>query len=123
LGRWSLLPVGRSVGLVCEAVPGRGEVPCVDESPIAMVGDIVVFKEGEDSSAVLVISSMVAEEWFARCARAVAWWAKLSSRMMGRGLPGVKARGSSPRILSRRRRAVACEYWVQSQVFAAPRSS
>ena len=54
MGRQSLLPVNISVGLVCKAVSGRGEVPSVDEGPIAVVGDVVMFKEGEDSLALFV---------------------------------------------------------------------
>ena len=54
MGRWSLLPVNRSIGLICEAVSGRGEVPSVDEGPIAVVGDVVAFEEGENSSALFV---------------------------------------------------------------------
>jgi hypothetical protein len=54
LGRWSLLPVDLSVGLVCEAVSGRGEVPSVDEGPVAVVGDVVMFKEGKGSAALFV---------------------------------------------------------------------
>ena len=54
MGRWSLLPVDLSVGLICEAVSGRGEVPSVDEGPIAVVGDVVTFEEGEDSVALFI---------------------------------------------------------------------
>ena len=54
MGRRSLLPVDCSIGLVCEAVSGRGEVSSVDESPIAVVGDVVMFKEGEDLAALFV---------------------------------------------------------------------
>jgi hypothetical protein len=108
LGRWSLLPVDLSVGLICKAVSGRGEVPSVDEGPVAVVGDVILVKEGEDSAA-LFVSGLGDIEYGSRGAvcEAVAWWAKLSSRMMGRGLPGAKARGWSPQILSHRRRTVA----------------
>jgi hypothetical protein len=41
----------------------------------------------------------------------------LVGKAMGRGLLGAKARGWSPRILSRRRRAMAWEYWLQSLEF------
>jgi hypothetical protein len=54
LGHWSLLPVDLSVGLVCEAISGRGEVPSVDEGPVAMVGDVVLVKEDEDSTTLFV---------------------------------------------------------------------
>jgi hypothetical protein len=54
LGRWSLLPVALSVGLVCKAVSGRGEVPSVDEGPVSVVGDVVLVKEDENSAALFV---------------------------------------------------------------------
>jgi hypothetical protein len=54
LGRWSLLPVDLFIGLVCEAISGRGKVPSVDECPVSVVREVVLVKEDEDSAALFV---------------------------------------------------------------------
>jgi hypothetical protein len=54
LGQGSLLPVDLSIGLVCESILGRGKVPSIDEGPVAMVGEVVLVKEEEDTSALFV---------------------------------------------------------------------
>jgi hypothetical protein len=85
------------MGLLCEPIPGRGEVPSVDKGPVSMVRDIVLFKEDKDLAALFISdlgdikysgSGVVCE-----MGRAVVWWAKLSNKTMGKGLPGAKVRG------------------------------
>ena len=57
MGRRHLLPIELSVGLLCEAVPGWGEVASADETPVAMVGEFATVEEVEDSSFLLMGNS------------------------------------------------------------------